>query len=68
MLILLRQIAIQLCQSLKEIASDTPCYHVPNPIARYKAVNPILLDRPTILAVGRLHPQKAFDVLIQAFF
>jgi GalNAc-alpha-(1->4)-GalNAc-alpha-(1->3)-diNAcBac-PP-undecaprenol alpha-1,4-N-acetyl-D-galactosaminyltransferase len=55
------------CQALKEIVHETPCYHVPNPIACSHSVNPILLDRPTVLAVGRLHPQKAFDILIQAF-
>jgi len=43
---------------------------VPNPVFPLAdepgADDPVSLDGPTFLAVGRLHPQKGFDVLIRA--
>jgi len=40
---------------------------VQNPIAELVVDNPITFASPTILAVGRLHYQKAYDILLEAF-
>lgn len=52
--------------------SDERVHHVPNfadaniqaPVARADLATPA--DAPVVLAMGRLHPNKAFDVLIEA--
>jgi len=40
---------------------------VPNPLRQAPSSSAAAKDRPTLLAVGRLHPQKGFDVLLEAF-
>lgn len=40
---------------------------VQNPIAELVAEPAITFGSPTVLAVGRLHHQKAYDILLQAF-
>lgn len=40
---------------------------IQNPIAELVIDNSITFDQPTILAVGRLHHQKAYDILLEAF-
>ena len=43
-------------------------HHLPNFVPDLAGVEPAALDvpRPRVLAMGRLHPNKAFDVLIRA--
>ncbi len=43
------------------------CHYVPNPVVLPENIRPIHLEKLTIVAVGRLHRQKAYDVLIDAF-
>lgn len=40
---------------------------VPNPLRQPASASIAAKDRPTVLAVGRLHPQKGFDILLEAF-
>ena len=40
---------------------------VPNPLLVSSENKFICFDRPSIVTVGRLHPQKAYDVLLSAF-
>lgn len=53
--------------SLTKFVEREKCHYVPNPLVVPDAVEPIKLDKKAILAVGRLHEQKAYDVLIHAF-
>ncbi len=39
---------------------------VPNPVIVPKDIKPTIFDGPQFLAVGRLHAQKAYDVLLKA--
>lgn len=40
---------------------------VPNPLREAFGASIAAKDRPIVLAVGRLHPQKGFDILLEAF-
>lgn len=41
--------------------------HNPVNLERFKSAHPLSLAQPYILAAGRLHPQKGFDILIEAY-
>ena len=56
--------------ALKAMESFVPVkklHYLPNPIALRASEEVIGFAHPTILAVGRLHQQKAYDILLQAF-
>lgn len=42
-------------------------YWTPNPVRLSQQTRPLAFDTPYIIAAGRLHRQKGFDVLIRAF-
>ena len=58
-----------------QAAIDTMSRYVPlaklayiqNPVLNRLSGESVLLSHPTILAVGRLHHQKGYDILLQAF-
>jgi GalNAc-alpha-(1->4)-GalNAc-alpha-(1->3)-diNAcBac-PP-undecaprenol alpha-1,4-N-acetyl-D-galactosaminyltransferase len=55
---------------LKTLANFVPpskLAYVPNVMAIPSEDDSQVFDAPTILAIGRLHPQKAYDVLLDAF-
>ena len=54
-------------ETIKTFVGKTPCRYLPNPIVLPETIQPATLQKPTILAVGRLHVQKGYDVLLQAF-
>ncbi len=56
--------------ALASMASYVPCEKLqclPNPLCLPDAVEPAVVEGPTVLAVGRLDPQKGYDVLIDGF-
>lgn len=55
-------------QTIAEFAPPEKCKLVNNPVLHVQSVsNNVAFDAPTILSVGRLHFQKAYDVLLRAF-
>lgn len=51
----------------RRVVSKKRVHIIPNPIADLPDVDPETTRQKTIVAVGRLAPQKGFDVLLQAF-
>jgi len=54
-------------RSINQYVPIKKCRLVNNPIFLSSSIENIHLEKPTILAVGRLHHQKAYDVLLEAF-
>lgn len=54
-------------KTLQSFVPANQCAYLPNPIVIPEDIEPAKLNKKTILAVGRLHHQKAYDVLIDAF-
>jgi GalNAc-alpha-(1->4)-GalNAc-alpha-(1->3)-diNAcBac-PP-undecaprenol alpha-1,4-N-acetyl-D-galactosaminyltransferase len=55
-------------QQMQAYVPKRKLHWVPNPLVPPTAMSvPIMFNKPTILAVGRLHPQKAYDILLPAF-
>ncbi len=53
-------------QTLEKFVSNEKCKLVNNPVFP-NTESPLKLNAPSLLAVGRLHHQKAYDVLLEAF-
>ena len=54
-------------QAMHSYVNPAKLYWVPNPIIKPDSIIPKKFDFPFVLAVGRLHQQKAYDVLLKAF-
>ena len=54
-------------ESLARFVPKAKLALVPNPLRQAPSSSVGAKDRPTLLAVGRLHPQKGFDILLEAF-
>ena len=54
-------------ESLARFVPKAKLALVPNPLRQAPSSSAAAKDRPTLLAVGRLHPQKGFDILLEAF-
>jgi len=53
--------------SLKAFVSDEKLFYVPNPLRPASPSPSLHFKAPTVLSIGRLHHQKAHDVLLKAF-
>jgi glycosyltransferase involved in cell wall biosynthesis len=54
----------------REIAGSTPVHVIPNPISHQFLCGQVTNDRSsghTVVAMGRMNPQKGFDMLLSAF-
>ncbi|WP_423062534.1 glycosyltransferase [Candidiatus Paracoxiella cheracis] len=54
-------------ETLSDFVPRNKLKWIQNPIAELVVDTSVAFENPTILAVGRLHHQKAYDVLLQAF-
>lgn len=54
-------------QDLRKFVKEDRLVYLPNPINITASHAKLSIERPFILCVGRLHYQKAYDVLIEAF-
>ena len=54
-------------KTMESYVSSNKLVWLPNPIKSPKKIESVDLPAQTILSVGRLHPQKAFDVLLEGF-
>ena len=54
-------------QALRAFVPSDRLMFTPNPVPSPVAGDPADVPKPCILAVGRLHPQKGIDLLIEAF-
>ena len=54
-------------ESLSRFVPKAKLALVPNPLREAPSSSAAAKGRPTLLAVGRLHPQKGFDILLEAF-
>jgi glycosyltransferase involved in cell wall biosynthesis len=54
-------------QALADVVPFNRLAYLPNPLPDPPSCAPAPLTAPTILSVGRLHHQKAYDVLLRAF-
>ena len=54
-------------QSMKHYVPLHKLHYLPNPIVLATVSEEVFFENPTILTVGRLHKQKAQDILLRAF-